>query len=575
MITEQSIINHFLSPIEFDKNKKRISKNITSDLALNDPDNSPHSVLFKSENPLGSIMQQKWNTYFTDNKQFLRSFQKVIKRHKFPIISSDKSTEILNDYLAFKNQTAFNEKYEYVNWTHLYFLNKSSVFLQCMAYYNMASPILNLSLPILFLIFPFILLKFIMRVPITFTKYKEVLHNQFKNHAFGKLSSIFSPEIGMDKKITGILTICFYLFTIYQNVLSCIKFYHNSREIQTFLERIKTHIYSSISLNKQLIKQLSRHKIFGKYIHYLTERNNQQYDILDKLLHIQMYSDSHSDSHPWIEQFSNIGKNMAMFYKLQNDEQFHDAIMFSLGLHGFIDNLNVLQSKIKNKQLGKCTYSSKKSVIKDQYYIYHINEPHQSNSINLNGNYIITGPNASGKTTMLKTTLLNILFSQQFGFGCYKKCKLVPYFQFDSYINIPDTSGRDSLFQAEARRCLNILRQIKSNPNQRYFVIFDELYSGTNPYEATHSATSYLEYLSNFKVTYLLTTHYHELTKIKNVNNYRMQCSLSKSELASNSKLIYTYVFEKGISHIKGGFKVLEDLGYPGEIIKNLTLRSI
>ena len=111
-------------------------------------------------------------------------------------------------------------------------------------------------------------------------------------------------------------------------------------------------------------------------------------------------------------------------------------------------------------------------------------------------NFIITGPNASGKTTLLKTTLINLILSQQIGFGCYTKCSIIPYDFFYSYLNIPDTSGRDSLFQAEARRCLDILHIIQQDPDKRHFCIFDELYSGTNPREAISSAKYYLEYLA-------------------------------------------------------------------------------
>ena len=50
-----------------------------------------------------------------------------------------------------------------------------------------------------------------------------------------------------------------------------------------------------------------------------------------------------------------------------------------------------------------------------------------------------------------------ILTSQQFGCGYYDSAQFTPYSVLHSYINIPDTSGRDSLFQAEATRCKNIL----------------------------------------------------------------------------------------------------------------------
>ena len=116
-------------------------------------------------------------------------------------------------------------------------------------------------------------------------------------------------------------------------------------------------------------------------------------------------------------------------------------------------------------------------------------------------NIIISSPNAGGKTTMIKTTTINVIFSQQLGCGFYKSCVLKPYTHIHSYLNIPDTSGRDSLFQAESRRCKEIIDIINGTniETTRHFCIFDELYSGTNPKEATKSAYAFLLYLSKFK----------------------------------------------------------------------------
>ena len=50
------------------------------------------------------------------------------------------------------------------------------------------------------------------------------------------------------------------------------------------------------------------------------------------------------------------------------------------------------------------------------------------------------------ETTLLKSTLINLILSQQIGFGFYKSAYINPYKHIHCYINIPDTSGRDSLF---------------------------------------------------------------------------------------------------------------------------------
>ena len=97
--------------------------------------------------------------------------------------------------------------------------------------------------------------------------------------------------------------------------------------------------------------------------------------------------------------------------------------------------------------------------------------------------------------------------------------------------------------------------------------IFDELYSGTNPDEATKSAYALLLYLSeNKNVDFALTTHYHKLCKkIKkkhNMANYMMDVITNQDNIAD-----YTFTLRKGISNIKGGVTILEEMKYPQSIL--------
>ena len=119
---------------------------------------------------------------------------------------------------------------------------------------------------------------------------------------------------------------------------------------------------------------------------------------------------------------------------------------------------------------------SNKTIMKGVYYP-HLKDSAIKNDINCNINNILTGPNAAGKTTLVKSVIINVILSQQFGCGFYDSCKLKPYDQIHSYINIPDTSGRDSLFQAEAGRCKHILSSISNNPDDNVLCVFDELFS--------------------------------------------------------------------------------------------------
>jgi hypothetical protein len=191
-----------------------------------------------------------------------------------------------------------------------------------------------------------------------------------------------------------------------------------------------------------------------------------------------------------------------------------------------------------------------------------------ANDISLDKQLIITGPNAAGKTTVIKTTLFNIILSQQIGYGFYDHAEINPYDFLHCYLNIPDTSGRDSLFQAESRRCMEILRCIIDNPTKRHFCIFDELYSGTNPYEAVAAAYGYIDYISkNHNVDLILTTHYIELCELLEKRNSGAITNLHMSVSPTTGE--YLYKIADGISTIKGGLKVLRDLDYPIEIVES------
>ena len=211
--------------------------------------------------------------------------------------------------------------------------------------------------------------------------------------------------------------------------------------------------------------------------------------------------------------------------------------------------------------------------IVNQYYPPSYKEKHVKNNCHLDKNMIITGVNASGKTTYLKTTTINIIFTQQFGYGFYDSFKIRPYTHIHSYLNIPDTSGRDSLFQAESRRCKEIIDIIGNNKDDienHHFCIFDELYSGTNPIEASKSAYAFLIYLSSFKnVDFILTTHYtsvcKKITEKHKMRNYKM--NVKRTE---DGKLKYTYKIKEGICHIKGAFEILKSMDYPQEILENM-----
>ena len=133
-------------------------------------------------------------------------------------------------------------------------------------------------------------------------------------------------------------------------------------------------------------------------------------------------------------------------------------------------NKNIIDNKMHN-----CKFKKKLTFKVKNMFHPSIENPIKNN-INMNKNIIITGPNAAGKTTTIKATIINLLLTQQIGLGFFEKCETSTFDYIHCYLNIPDSCSRDSLFQAEARRCKDILDCIIKYPKKSHFCIFDELY---------------------------------------------------------------------------------------------------
>jgi DNA mismatch repair ATPase MutS len=260
---------------------------------------------------------------------------------------------------------------------------------------------------------------------------------------------------------------------------------------------------------------------------------------------------------------------MQLYYDLFMNEAYHKAIQYTFFLHDYNMDMLWIYAAVRSKKLKPCKYG-KKTVMNGMYYLALMDEPSVRNDIDLKTNLVISGPNASGKTTVLKSLLLNAILSQQWGYGCYEKATIHCYDIFHSYLNIPDTSGRDSLFQAEARRCKEILDCITEYPEKRHLCIFDEIYSGTNPTDAVTCAKMYLKglHLHKKRVDYLITTHYIGLCEHFKENTLVSNQKMKVNESPDNIE--YTYQMIDGISYVNGGSFILKQLDYPSYLYESV-----
>ena len=563
------INDHFKMPIYYNDEKVELQKNIINDLELiNTIDgscNPIYSFCFNNDNDVSKKITEQISKYYTTDINFLKDNQKLIKEYipnesKYTNLSSNYKN-IIDIWNELKIESGFREKYCYVDWEILEFLNSSELFLQIISIYNLFSPIFSLIVPVIILIIPFFILK-MKGLPLSINEYVDVLKVVAQTNAIGKLFTVNFSEINAQEKIYIFISAAFYLFSIYQNIMVCVKFNNNMKIIHEHFKEISLYLDKTLNSMNNYLKYSNELKSHDKFNNDLIVKMTVLENIQLKIKSITEYSLYN------ISKFKEIGKILKYFYELHTDKEYEDSIMYSIGFNGYIDCIEGLQNNIIERKINYATFinENKKSLFKESYYACLKDSDPVKNTIKLKNNQIITGPNASGKTTILKSTLINIIFTQQFGCGFYDSAKLAPFKYIHCYLNIPDTSGRDSLFQAEARRCKEILDIISNNKKESHFCAFDELYSGTNPEEAETSAASFMIYLQKYKnVSSILTTHFvkvcKKLDKIKGIQNCKMTAE------KNGNKIKYTYKFVKGISEVKGGINVLTEMNYPKEII--------
>ena len=339
-------------------------------------------------------------------------------------------------------------------------------------------------------------------------------------------------------------------------------------KIHNYIDEIKIYISHTEETMNNLLLYTTKLPSYQAFNCVLQEKLTVLYQFKKKLDMITSYRFSY-------KKVGEFGHILKQFYDLYNDPIYNDSFLYSFGFHGYLETIEGLTENIQKKHIrlakiiGNKKSHNKKNYtsFKQSYYPALIYDNPIKNSISFDKNLIITGPNASGKTTTLKTVLINIIITQQFGCGFYKSATIDPYKHIHCYLNIPDTSGRDSLFQAEARRCKEIIDCIQDNNlKETHFCVFDELYSGTNPDEAVSSAHAFMKYLIRHNnVTCMLTTHFLQLCEKLEENSDIKNCHMETIE--KNDTFIYTYLLKNGISIVRGGIKVLSDMNYPKEII--------
>jgi hypothetical protein len=268
--------------------------------------------------------------------------------------------------------------------------------------------------------------------------------------------------------------------------------------------------------------------------------------------------------------FQNFGKQLALFKQIKKEDY--------KPLLNFAYMIDAIASIAKLSKLGYAAAIFNGGIkpylyCQDGKHPCIINNP-IANTITIGGddhvnNMIITGPNAGGKSTIIKMLLVNVILAQTLTIAC-GEMTLVPFYLIKSQINIPDCKGKESLFEAEMYRSkANLDALVSLDDNHTALIVMDEIFNSTNPVEGIAGAYAIAKRMAMYpNAVSILTTHYLYLTKLaKDVENtfvnYRMNVIIDKD----TDTITYPYKMSKGISRQYIALELLKQNGFDESII--------
>ncbi len=467
----------------------------------------------------------------------------------------------------------FHDRYGYIEFERVRFINRMSTFMGYWTIMNLISPIFSIILPFLFILAPFVILR-IQSIPISFSTYMTMLKDLAKSHAIGKTLTSFE-NFSVNNLIYVVFTIAMYGLQMYQNCKHCARFYNNITTVNDNLLNVKEFVDASI-VNIETFLKTGKTK--SKYSEFCKDAERRLVVLHEMKQELSGVCKLDPGVLNVAKKCFDIGYLLKSYYCLHDTAEYKDALGYAISFEAYRATLSNIADRVSAGAVNYGTFLSCEDAKKTRFVkqVYPAISGGVANDLSLEKNLIITGPNASGKTTQLKTTAINIIFTQQFGVGFYQACDLAPYTHIHSYLNIPDTSGRDSLFQAEARRCKEIIDVIDADTassGYRHFCIFDELFSGTNAEEATSASYGFLKYLQKHEnVDFILTTHFVKLCKkVKKSEGLRIANYKMDATLGTNNDIQFSYKLVKGISKIKAARLILIQMGFPDEIVASIN----
>jgi energy-coupling factor transporter ATP-binding protein EcfA2 len=437
-------------------------------------------------------------------------------------------------------------------------LNQSETILKLYNFFQIIFvPIYGLLSPVIFFIVPYLIVRFFYGLELPFWFY----YNIFKSLLFGGsgigniLGSKANTFIIWGQYIAKIISFGFYVYGIYNSFYAAYTLNKITNLVHSKVNKLAKFIKTSYQLNLEV------QELFG-----LNPLKIPIQELCDPLFEVEPYLTS------------NKGKILKTFDILQE----HKTKLIPL-----IQSISAIDAhySIATLYIGKyysfseyfVNHSKPLLIVKELWNPFLNPEKAVKNTIQLGdtlkkdsfkpNNIVITGPNASGKSTFIKSLVLSVLMAQTITISPSSNLKITPFQFINTYLNIPDVKGRESLFEAEMNRSKQHIDDVNKLSKDLYsLVVMDEIFNSTNYEEGVAGAYIVAKELGKIPNSLaIVTTHFPYLTKLSktgNFLNYKFEVQKEGSTLKP------TYYIKEGISKQHLALDMLEKKGYNPSVIE-------
>ena len=184
------------------------------------------------------------------------------------------------------------------------------------------------------------------------------------------------------------------------------------------------------------------------------------------------------------------------------------------------------------------------------------------NPVDWQRNTLVTGSNASGKSTYVKSIAISAILSQTINTAIAEQFTMQPGHVLTSMAVEDDILAGDSYFVAEIKSIKRLLSQV--NKGARCYCFIDEILKGTNTIERIAASSSVVTWLADYPSLSFVATHDIELTEM-----LKKQCDNVHFEetVTEDRGITFDYVLKQGPSVTRNAIALLKVMDYPEKIV--------